>query len=125
MRIKVDRKKCSGCHLCEMVCSLFHLGVMNTERSAIRIEKDDLESSVHRPLVCRQCREMTCLEGEEVIGKSEQGKFLWDPGRADRCPFHAVTVFQGNAYHCDLCGGSPRCVKVCTPGALGVKKGAS
>ena len=125
MRIKVERKKCSGCHLCEMVCSLFHMGVMNPERSAIRIEKDDLETSVHRPIVCRQCKEMKCLDGEEVNDKSEQGNFLWDAGRSNRCPFHALTVFQGNAYHCDLCGGRPQCVKVCTPGAIRVKKGSS
>ncbi|MBW1944711.1 MAG: hypothetical protein JRG79_07945 [Deltaproteobacteria bacterium] len=123
MRIKVDRKKCSGCHLCEMACSLFHMGVMNPERSAIRIEKDDLETSVHRPIVCRQCKEMKCLDGEEVNDKSEKGKFLWDEGRSDRCPFHALTVFQGNAYHCDLCGGRPQCVKVCTPGAIRIGKG--
>ena len=123
MRIKVDRKKCSGCHLCEMACSLFHMGVMNPERSAIRIEKDDLETSVHRPIVCRQCKEMKCLEGEEMNDKSEQGKFLWDEGRSGRCPFHALTVFQGNAYHCDLCGGRPQCVKVCTPGAIRIGKG--
>lgn len=125
MRIKVDREKCSGCHLCEMVCSLFHMGVMNPERSAIRIEKDDLATSVHRPIVCRQCKVMKCLDGEEVKDKSEQGKFLWDPGRSDQCPFHALTVFEGNAYHCDLCGGRPQCVKVCTPGAIHVTKGSS
>lgn len=125
MRIKVDRKKCSGCHLCEMVCSLYHLGVMNPERSAIRIEKDDLETSVHRPVVCRQCKEMKCLEGEEVKEESEQGKFLWDPARGDRCPFRALRIFQGNAHHCDLCGGAPQCVNVCTPGALVIKRGSS
>ena len=125
MRIKVDRKKCSGCHLCELACSLFHMGVMNPERSAIRIEKDDLETSANRPVVCRQCRDMKCLDGEAVNKKSEQGKFLWDAGRIDRCPFHALTVFQRNAYHCDLCGGRPQCVKVCTPGALVIKRGSS
>ena len=53
MRIKVDPKKCSGCHLCEMVCSLYHLGVINIERSAIRIQKDDLETSLNTPVLCR------------------------------------------------------------------------
>ena len=123
MRIKADRKRCTGCHLCEMVCSLFHLGVMNPERSAVRIEKDDLETSMHSPVVCRQCKDMKCLEGEEVDEKSERGRFLWDPGRSGRCPFHALTVFQGDAYHCDLCGGRPQCVKVCTTGAILITSG--
>jgi len=58
MRIKVDEERCSGCHLCEMVCSLFHLGMMNTERSAIRIQKDDLDTSLNLPILCHQCKEM-------------------------------------------------------------------
>jgi Fe-S-cluster-containing hydrogenase component 2 len=105
-----------------MVCTLFHLEIINPEKSAIRIEKDDLETSVHRPVVCRQCKEMKCLEGEAVNEKSEKMKFIWDAGRGDRCPFHALRIFQGSAYHCDLCGGSPRCVKVCTTGAIGIKR---
>ena len=42
LRIEIEKKKCTGCHLCEMVCSLSHLGVLNPSKSAIRILKDDL-----------------------------------------------------------------------------------
>jgi Fe-S-cluster-containing hydrogenase component 2 len=118
MRIKVDKEKCSGCHLCEMVCSLFHTGVINTERSAIRIQKDDLNTSLNRPIVCRQCKEMKCLDGENVKERLERSTFLWEKDRAKRCPFQALTVFGDHAYHCDLCGGRPQCVKVCTPKAI-------
>jgi carbon-monoxide dehydrogenase iron sulfur subunit len=118
MRIKVDKKKCSGCHLCEMVCSLFHLGVINTEKSAIRIQKDDLDTSINQPILCNQCKEMKCLEGEEVMEGLEKKKFIWDINRAGRCPFDALTVFNDKTYHCNLCGVTPQCVKVCTPKAL-------
>ena len=120
MRIKVDKKKCSGCHLCEMVCSLCHLGAINAEKSAIRIQKDDLDTSVNRPIVCRQCKEMTCLDGENVAEGKEKKRFIWNKSRAESCPFNALTVFGEKAYHCDLCGGKPQCIKVCTPGALSV-----
>jgi carbon-monoxide dehydrogenase iron sulfur subunit len=120
MRIRVNKGKCSGCRLCEMVCSLFHLGSINIEKSAIRIQKDDLDTGLNRPLVCRQCRDMKCLEGEKVDNGSEKGRFVWDGVRAGRCPFGALGVFAGSAYHCDLCGGRPRCVRVCTPGAIGL-----
>ncbi|MBW1801580.1 MAG: hypothetical protein JRJ85_12735 [Deltaproteobacteria bacterium] len=118
MRIKVNKEKCSGCHLCEMICSLYHLGVVNTERSAIRIEKDDPDTSQCVPVVCRQCKEMKCLEGEETVEQDEKKSFVWDRDRASRCPFDALRVFGGEAYHCDLCSGKPQCVKVCTPGAI-------
>lgn len=113
MRIKVDEKKCSGCHLCEIVCSLFHLGMINTEKSAIRIKKDDLDTSVNLPVLCHQCKEMKCLNGE--MEGLEKKKFIWDRIRAERCPLDSLTVFGENAYHCDLCGGNPQCVKVCIP----------
>jgi carbon-monoxide dehydrogenase iron sulfur subunit len=118
MRIKVYKEKCSGCHLCEMVCSLYHLGVINIERSAIRIQKDDLETSLNTPVLCRQCKEMKCLQGEEEMRDSEKKKFIWGRIRAEHCPFNALSVLGENAYHCDLCGGKPQCIKVCTPNAI-------
>jgi carbon-monoxide dehydrogenase iron sulfur subunit len=118
MKIEVDRKKCTGCHLCELVCSLFHLSVMNPEKSAIRILKNDLDTSMSKPLVCRQCKEMKCLEGEDVVAASEKKRFVWNKERAERCPFHALGMHGDCAYHCDLCGGRPQCVRVCTTGAI-------
>jgi len=122
MRIKVDLKKCSGCHLCEMVCSLFHLGMIHTEKSAIRIQKDDLGTSFNTPLLCRQCKEMKCLDGEEGKPAQERKKFIWSHQRAKQCPFDALTIFDGKTYHCDLCLGNPQCIRVCTPGALTLSK---
>ena len=120
MRIKADAKRCSGCHLCEMVCSLLHLGAINIEKSAIRIHKDDLDTSLNTPTVCRQCKEMKCLTGEEATGVSEKKEFFWKGTLAERCSFNALTVLDGVAYHCDLCGGNPQCVKVCTPKAISI-----
>jgi anaerobic carbon-monoxide dehydrogenase iron sulfur subunit len=122
MRISVEKNKCSGCHLCEMVCSLFHLGRINPEKSAVRVAKDDLGSRVHTPSVCRQCKKMKCLDEEEVNDRAERKKFIWEKPRAERCPFKALQVFGEHAYHCDLCDGKPRCVEVCTTGALTVSK---
>ena len=118
MRIKVEKEKCSGGHLCEMVCSLSHLGVLNIEKSAIRIERDDLDSSLNTPVVCRQCKKMKCLSKEEVDEAAEKKMFIWNESRVKACPFKALSLFEGRAYHCDLCGGDPQCTKVCTPGAI-------
>jgi len=121
MKIKVFKELCSGCRICEMVCSLFHTGTINPERSAIRIRKNDLGNGLREPIVCRGCRKMACLEGECTEESKEAKKFIWDGKRAEKCTFGALPVFQGEAYHCDLCGGNPRCVKVCTPGALRIQ----
>ena len=118
MKIKIDKKKCSGCHLCEMACSILHLGVINTEKSAIRVKKDDLNTSLSQPVLCRQCKQMTCIGGEQVKASAERKKFIWDKSRAERCPFNALPSSGQIAYHCDLCGGKPQCVRVCTTGAI-------
>jgi len=122
MKVQIDKKKCTGCHLCEMVCSLFHLQVINPLKSAIRIAKDDLGASIHTPRVCRQCRKMKCLEKEDVDEASERNKFVWGRRRAEDCPFDGLTVSGDSAFHCDLCGGDPQCVSVCTTGAIAVKQ---
>ena len=122
MKIVVKQKKCTGCHLCELVCSLSHLGVMNTEKSAIRIQKDDLNTSMNKPLVCLQCKEMKCLDGEDVDEVPAKKQFVWPKQRAEKCPFDSLTVFGQEAYHCDLCGGRPQCVGVCTVKAIHVRK---
>jgi carbon-monoxide dehydrogenase iron sulfur subunit len=121
MRISVDREKCTGCHLCELVCSVFHLGVINAEKSAIRIKKDDLDTSINTPVVCRQCKEMKCLSGEDVGMASAKQQFLWTKQRAERCPFDSISILGQDAYHCDLCAGHPQCVRVCTSKAIRVK----
>lgn len=118
MKIKVRKERCSGCHICEMVCSLFHTGKINVERSAIRIHQDDLETSLNTPRLCRQCKKMKCLEAEGLPQEPERQEFLWPKPRARQCPFEALPVFEDAAYHCDLCGGDPRCVRVCTTGAI-------
>ena len=122
MRIKVNPKKCSGCHLCEMVCSLLHLGILNIEKSAIHIQKDDLDTSLNTPILCHQCKEMKCLYGEEMGADLEKRKFIWNKIRAKRCPFNALSILGENAYHCDLCGENPQCIKVCTPKAISLQK---
>lgn len=122
MRIRVYKEKCSGCHLCEMVCSLSHLGIINTEKSAIRIHKDDLNTSLNIPTLCHQCRKMKCLNGEKTAKIREKKKFIWNKTRAEHCPFNALSVLYGEAFHCNLCGGNPQCIKVCTPGAIQIIK---
>lgn len=83
---------------------------------------DDLGDSIHTPLLCRQCSNMYCIEGEDLSQEQvfqEKNKFLWDNlNRALKCPFNGCFAFDGEVYHCDLCGGDPQCVKICTNLAL-------
>jgi len=35
----VDQQKCTGCRLCELVCSVFHTGTSNPSRSRVKVVK--------------------------------------------------------------------------------------
>ncbi len=126
MRIKVDKHKCTGCGLCENICSLSHNGFVNKKMSAVRIALDDLGDSVHIPNLCLQCTNMKCLESENLTSeeqKIEKTKFIWlNPQRVISCPFNGCFLYEGKVYRCDLCGGDPQCVKVCTQKALSLKE---
>ncbi|MGZ3591418.1 MAG: hypothetical protein ACXU99_12245 [Thermodesulfobacteriota bacterium] len=61
---------------------------------------------------------MKCHDDRRGAEARERKKFLWKKTSAEHCPFHALSVLGGKAFHCDLCGGKPECVNVCTPGAI-------
>ena len=56
----VDAAKCTGCRICEQVCSVKHEGAVNPYRARIRVLKWELEGQV-LPMVCRQCDDPPCL----------------------------------------------------------------
>jgi Fe-S-cluster-containing hydrogenase component 2 len=118
IRLKINPEKCSGCHLCEMACSIYHLGVVNTDRSAIRVLKDDLETGECKPVVCIQCKKMLCMDREQPDPEAYHSRFIWEKSLSKSCPFDALVQWKDEVYHCNLCGGSPQCVKLCSTGAI-------
>jgi Fe-S-cluster-containing hydrogenase component 2 len=118
IRIKTDPGKCSDCRLCEMVCSIQHLGVVNTNRSAIKIVKDDLGTGACKPVVCIQCKRMLCMNDDQPDPEDYRSRFIWEKSFSGSCPFHAIFQWNDDIYHCDLCGGHARCVSVCSTGAI-------
>ena len=136
--------KCTGCSICESVCSLQHFGVVARPLSAIKVEKDYYNWVIRtRPhvmtitrKVCLQCpgksacmvacpaEAISRVDGAVVIDKEKCTKC----GTCVRaCPYGAVTLVRKQLVKCDLCGGDPQCVKWCPPKVLEyvvVKKGA-
>lgn len=124
--IAVDHSVCTGCRECEVVCSLFHFGECNPERSAIRVIRREKEGLVFSlPLVCQQCDRPACIEACPVEALSREGEpnVLTVDHEActgcgeciDACP--GGCIFMDNRRNvvlsCDLCGGQPQCVELC------------
>ncbi len=45
--LAINPEKCTGCRLCELVCSVYHDGVSNAARSRIKIMKWEAGRPLH------------------------------------------------------------------------------
>jgi Fe-S-cluster-containing hydrogenase component 2 len=127
MTLKVIPEKCAGCHICELVCSLYHFKVNNPKKSRIRVQTLFPEPGINKPVVCRQCKKPACMEAcPEGAITIEQGTVKLNPQKCtgckkclEACPFGALFTHPDIPYplKCDLCNGDPQCL-ICPKGAI-------
>lgn len=118
--------RCTGCHRCEMWCSLKHKGVINLERAAIHVLRR--EPSIDEPMVCRQCGICIGACPQNLIQRNRKtGAVEIDTRECTSCghcvlscPYGMMTLdpVDGHAVKCNLCGGQPECVKHCREQAI-------
>ena len=134
--IAVNHSVCTGCRTCEVVCSLYHFGECNPERSAIRVirrEKGGLVLAL--PLVCQQCEQASCLEAcpTEAIRRGREGTpIIFDRKKctecgmcSEACPAGCISLDQQSdgLISCDLCQGLPQCISLCHSHCLTLEDG--
>ncbi len=122
-------KKCTGCRVCELACSLYHYSENNPSRALLKIAKTG-ESSLDIPVVCRHCRKAPCMEAcsEDAIVRDPrtgavnilQEKCVGCRDCISACPWHIIVVDSktGEVRKCDLCDGDPACVRTCPTKAI-------
>lgn len=127
--LAVDYEKCTGCRLCELVCTVMHDGVSNPARSRIRIVKWEAEGQ-YIPVVCQQCEDAPCskicpagaIKRDTQIGFWQVDSSICIGCRScvGACPFGAMnyTPIDRRVFKCDLCGGDPQCVRFCDKKAV-------
>lgn len=117
---------CTGCGICELICSFTKFRVFNPKLSLVRVEYDYEVGRVERAIYCTQCGECckVCPTGALSING---GVVLLNYSRCTLClactkvcPTGALRVINGRPFKCDLCGGDPLCVRYCVRGALRV-----
>ena len=126
-KISIDHKKCTGCRMCEQICTFFHEREFNPRRARIKVLMREKEG-VNAPLLCNQCK--TCLSAcnRDALSWDEKvGVVRVDAEKCngcglciDACPQAAIFLdpISGIVNICDLCNGDPRCVKWCTEEVL-------
>lgn len=130
--IVVDIDKCTGCGLCELVCSFKHHDEFNPLKARIHTNVF-WQQEIAIPVVCYQCEEPWCGKicpaaaitiekdktSDATVIKVSKEKCVGCKMCMLACPFGNILVLdRGYAEKCDLCEGDPECVKFCAKGAL-------
>ena len=122
--LKIDYQKCTGCRLCELVCSVSHHGVSNPARSRIKVVKWESEG-LYIPVTCQQCEDAPCISvcPVKATSRHEESGYVqidYDICIGCRscvtvCPFGArnYNTIDKAILKCDLCGGDPQCARFC------------
>ncbi len=119
-----DVKRCTGCRICELICSFSHEKVFSPTLSRVRIVKWEKEG-IDIPVFCVQCEHPPCEEicpVKAIYRDEKTGAMLTDENVCigcricvEVCPFGATIMHleKGVALRCDLCHGYPSCAKWC------------
>jgi len=127
--VVVDYTKCTGCRLCETVCSVANTSVCNPDRARIKVVRWEWEG-LQIPTLCQQCEEPVCmrvcptkaLSKDSTLGyvKLNQSLCIGCKLCLQACPFGAMAYdfVEKEMMKCQFCDGDPACVKFCETKAL-------
>ena len=128
-KIRFEQLNCTGCRVCELICSFRHTDTFNPARSRVRIAIED-EGGTCVISQCKRCKKPLCIEAcpvDAISKDTELGIITIDQeicigcGECvEACPFGSIFIDSETEemIACDLCGGDPACVDYCVTNAL-------
>lgn len=128
MNLIIDVDKCTGCRLCESICSVNKEGESNPLKSRIYVEEYIMEG-MRVPRVCINCADPKCilacptkaLSKDEVTGWTmlNDDECIQCMACIEACPYGGIRATRDDRIiKCNLCGGDPECVQVCVTQAI-------
>lgn len=129
-KIIVDARKCSGCRMCEQICSFYHEREFNPRKARIKVLIRE-KKGIYAPLFCIQCKKCLPACKRNALSWDQQvGVIRVDLNRCNGCGLcipvceQAAIILDPTTKKvniCDLCDGEPQCVKWCQQEALTFK----
>ncbi len=121
--------RCTGCHNCELACTLSHDNEFRPSMSRIHVYSWEMEG-FSMPTTCQHCEDAPCV-AVCPTGAMHDDKALntvaWDVLKCIgcrmctlACPFGAVVFDTGRRriVKCDMCNGDPECARFCPVAAI-------
>jgi ferredoxin len=125
MKLQADKTKCTGCRVCQLICSFSHFNEINPKRAALTIDAHFPAPGTYEPRICNQCG--TCAEVCPAEAISEKnGVYIIDTeictgcGECvEACPSKVMFLHEDSPVpiKCDLC---KECVSLCATQALAI-----
>jgi len=129
MGLQFHGDKCIGCKLCHLSCSAAHEGVFNPRLARLTVESYYEDGIlVVDGKVCTLCGECVDVCPTSAITMGDIGLVYNEEDCINcgvcvaTCPEGVIIQKEEKVGLCDLCGGSPWCVKSCPHGALSCEK---
>lgn len=127
-RVVADVGRCSGCRLCELICSFSKEDAFSSSASRIAVLKED-KFGLDLPIVCWHCDPCKALEAcpQGALERGEDGRVSVKEEECvgckkclEACVIGAIQLHpeRNTPLICDQCGGSPLCVQECPTKAL-------
>jgi len=129
--VTCEPQKCTGCNICEYVCSMEKEKTFNPVKSRIRAVR--LNPLFNVAVACKTCKAAPCVTAcpkDALRQSSESGLITVDSEQCDgcgwcigACEYGAITLHPETrkAILCDTCEGEPPCIQWCPEGALSFK----
>ena len=128
--VTADPEKCTGCQVCEYICSMTKEKSFNPLKSRIRVVRLNLVDNL--AVTCRLCEDPPCVIAcpRDALSQSEDtGLIIIDNDKCDgcgwcieACDYGAIILHPTDkvVHICDLCKeeGEPQCVEWCPEDAL-------